>query len=114
MTFSYISWNNIRSISACCEGICSLDYLWWSFWNWFIAQSLEGLCGSVVSCCLASSTLSDELMTPHRQLHIKDLRNRIMVPEMNKTTRHLLQHLHQNEELMDNGKLICLQPEVTI
>lgn len=37
-----------------------------------------------------------------------------MVPEMNKTTRHLLQHLHQNEELMDNGKLICLQPEVTI
>lgn len=65
---------------------CVCVYLWWPFWNRFIAQGLQRLHGSAVSCCLAGASLADELMTPHRQLHIKDLRNRIMVPGVNTTT----------------------------
>ena len=34
---------------------------------------------------LAGATLSNKLMTPHRQLHIEDLRDRIMVPAIQET-----------------------------
>lgn len=33
-----------------------------------------------MSGCLAGASLPDELVTPHRQLHVEDLRNRIVVP----------------------------------
>lgn len=64
---------------------CVCVYLWWPFRDGFIAQGLQGLHGSAVSGCLAGASLSNKLMTPHRQLHIEDLRDRIMVPGSNKT-----------------------------
>lgn len=54
----------------------------------FVAQRLQGLHGSVVSGCLAGASLSDELVTPHRQLHKEDLRNRIVVPAMRENKEH--------------------------
>lgn len=59
-------------------------YLWWPLRDGFIAEGLQGLHGSVVSGCLASASLTNKLMTPYRQLHIEDLRNRIMVPGIKK------------------------------
>lgn len=55
-------------------------YLRGPFRDGFIAQGLQGLHSSAVSGCLASASLSNKLVTPHRQLHIEDLRNGIMVP----------------------------------
>lgn len=73
-----------------CDGSVSIFvcvYLWWPIGNGFITQCLQGLHGSIVSCCLAGAPLANELMTPYRQLHIEDLRNRIMVPGMNRNKR---------------------------
>lgn len=61
-------------------------YLWWPFGNWFIAKGLQGLQSSIVSGCLTGAPLTNKLVTPHRQLHIEDLRNRIMVPGVKKST----------------------------
>lgn len=65
--------NSIRELLA-------LIYLRWPFRDGFIAQGLKGFHGSVVSCCLAGSSIPNKLSTPHRKLHIEDLRNWIMVP----------------------------------
>lgn len=37
-----------------------------------------------MSCCLASASIPNELTTPHRELHIEDLGNRIMVPKIHR------------------------------
>lgn len=73
--------------------VCVCVYLWWPFGDGFIAQGLQGLHCSAVSGCLAGASLTNKLMTPHRQLHIEDLRNRIMVPGMNKTTERGREYL---------------------
>lgn len=62
-------------------------YLWWSFGDRFIAEGLQGLHGSIVSGCLAGASLANKLITPHRQLHIEDLRNRVMVPGLDKSPK---------------------------
>lgn len=62
-------------------------YLWWPFGDGFVAEGLQGLHGSVVSGCLASASLTDKLMTAHRQLHVEDLRDRVMVPGLNKSPK---------------------------
>lgn len=65
-----------------CEG-----YLRWSLWNGFILQGLKGLHGRVVSGSLASPPLSDKLVVPHCQLHIKYLRHWVMVPKFGREPR---------------------------
>lgn len=69
-------------VNTCLLNNCwwAFVYLWWPFWDRLVAQGLQGLHGSVVSCCLAGASLANKLVSPHRQLHIEDLRNRIMVP----------------------------------
>lgn len=66
-------------------------YLWWPLRDGFVAQGLQGLHGSVVSGRLAGASLSDKLMTPHRQLHKEDLRNRIVVPAMREHEEDLVE-----------------------
>lgn len=66
-------------------------YLWRPLRDGFVAQGLQGLHGSVVSGCLAGASLSDKLMTPHRQLHKEDLGNRIVVPAMRENEEYLVE-----------------------
>lgn len=67
-------------------------YLWGPFWDGFIAQGLQSLHGSTVSGCLAGTSFSNKLMTAHRQLHIKELGNGIMVPGIHKTRGKTIYH----------------------
>lgn len=67
------------------ESLCVCVYLWWPFRDGFVAQGLKGFHGSVMSCCLPGPTLTNKLMTSHRELNVEDLRNGIMVPVTNKT-----------------------------
>lgn len=78
-----------RGLQGCV--VCGLfggtGYLSWSFWNGFVLQGLKGFHGRIVSGSLASPPLSDKLVAPHCQLHIKYLRHWVMVPRFGRGPR---------------------------
>lgn len=57
-----------------------------------------------MSGCLAGASLSDKLMTPHRQLHKEDLRNRIVVPAMRGNKEYLVEENPDIREIAGKGR----------
>ena len=68
-------------MSLCvCVRACARAYLGGSLGDGLVAEGLQGLHGGVVAGGLARASLANELIGPHRQLHVEDLGDGVVVP----------------------------------